>query len=144
MTAVSAIWAYAFGALGLVALVPVVWAIADVLRRPRWQIGAGRKVLWTILMGVGWFLFWPLAAFYSIFYLVALRRRFPPIAPSLPTATWDPYGPGAGGRPPDLPAAGWFTDPSGQPGERWWDGRGWTGLVRPPTAGPPELGQPQG
>ena len=29
------------------------------------------------------------------------------------------------------PAPGWYTDPYGQPVERWWDGRQWTGSVRP-------------
>ena len=27
---------------------------------------------------------------------------------------------------PTVPAAGWYTDPSGQPGQRWWDGTSWT------------------
>ena len=72
-----------------------------------------------------------LALFYAILYLAVLRKRFPPVAASLPVATWDPYGPAAADRPPPLPAAAWFTDPSGRPGERWWDGRGWTDLVRP-------------
>ncbi|GAA4675980.1 DUF2510 domain-containing protein [Frondihabitans cladoniiphilus] len=30
---------------------------------------------------------------------------------------------------------GWFPDPSGTPGLRWWDGTTWTGLTAPP--GPP-------
>jgi hypothetical protein len=30
---------------------------------------------------------------------------------------------------------GWYPDPSGQPGNRWWDGAAWTQHVNPP-AGP--------
>lgn len=29
---------------------------------------------------------------------------------------------------------GWYPDPSGQHGTRWWDGAGWTQHVGPPTA----------
>jgi hypothetical protein len=34
------------------------------------------------------------------------------------------------------PAAGWYPDPAGQSGQRWWDGLGWTEYVRatPPSA----------
>lgn len=31
---------------------------------------------------------------------------------------------------PTVPPAGWYTDPSGQPGERWWDGTNWTEQTR--------------
>jgi hypothetical protein len=31
---------------------------------------------------------------------------------------------------PTVPPAGWYTDPSGQPGERWWDGANWTQQTR--------------
>lgn len=42
-----------------------------------------------------------------------------------------------------VPPAGWYTDPSGQPGERWWDGTKWIDATRPvpvqqPTIAPPE------
>lgn len=30
-----------------------------------------------------------------------------------------------------LPQAGWYRDPSGVPGERYWDGQSWTGGTRP-------------
>ncbi|GAA4267884.1 DUF2510 domain-containing protein [Frondihabitans peucedani] len=29
---------------------------------------------------------------------------------------------------------GWYDDPSGAPGSRWWDGTAWTGLTAPPVA----------
>jgi hypothetical protein len=31
-----------------------------------------------------------------------------------------------------LPQPGWYPNPSGDPGYRWWDGRGWTEHVRGP------------
>lgn len=31
-----------------------------------------------------------------------------------------------------LPQPGWYPNPSGEPGYRWWDGRGWTEHVRGP------------
>lgn len=30
-----------------------------------------------------------------------------------------------------LPPAGWYPDPTGAPGTRWWDGAAWSGHVRP-------------
>jgi hypothetical protein len=32
--------------------------------------------------------------------------------------------------PPTPPPAGWYPDPSGEHGNRWWDGRQWTGHVQ--------------
>ena len=33
--------------------------------------------------------------------------------------------------PESLPAAGWYHDPAGGTGTRWWDGKGWSNHVRP-------------
>ena len=30
--------------------------------------------------------------------------------------------------------SGWYPDPSGAPGSRWWDGRAWTDTVGPPLS----------
>jgi hypothetical protein len=41
------------------------------------------------------------------------------------------------------PIAGWYRDPLGGPGHRWWDGSAWTGhfladeVAAPPSAHPP-------
>lgn len=43
---------------------------------------------------------------------------------------------------PTLAPAGWYTDPSGQPGERWWDGASWSAMTRPtpqPVEQPPAV-----
>jgi uncharacterized protein YxjI len=43
------------------------------------------------------------------------------------------------------PPAGWYPDPAGTPGTRWWDGRAWTEHLRqaappPPPSGPQATG----
>jgi hypothetical protein len=131
MTLPAGNWILALGGLALVSLVPIVWAIVDVLRRPTWQFPTSRKVLWVITLAVGWLLLWPMALVSAVLYLMVFRKRFPVVAAKPSMATWDPYAPTGGGQPPSLPPAGWYPDPSGQPGERWWDGRGWSEHVRP-------------
>ena len=44
----------------------------------------------------------------------------------------------AGSPSPDVvrqPGAGWYADPAGDTGKRWWDGQRWTERVRAPSAG---------
>lgn len=121
-------WLLVLGALALVSLVPIVWAIVDVLRRPVWQFPNGRKVLWVITLVVGWLVLWPMALLSSLLYLVVVRRRIPTVAaaPQIYSAVPSPPPP----PPSSLPPAGWYPDPSGRPGERWWDGRGWSDHIR--------------
>ena len=132
MTLHASGWLIVLGAAALVSLVPIVWAIVDVVRRPPWQFSTGRKVLWVGTLAVGFLIgLWPVALLSALLYLFVFRKRLPVMTPGAPMATWDPYAASAGGRPPPLPPAGWYADPSGQPGERWWDGRGWSEHVRP-------------
>ena len=42
------------------------------------------------------------------------------------------------------PAAGWYTDPAGTGGVRWWDGYRWTGNIHPPAGYPPTGYPPTG
>lgn len=119
-------WWLAYGAVGLAALVPIVWAVVDVLRRPAWQYPPWRKVMWTGTLVLGWVVLWPLALAVSLVHLLVVRRHLPaPAAAPVPQAPVPPPPP-----PSSLPPAGWYPDPSGLPGERWWDGRGWSPHVR--------------
>ena len=51
---------------------------------------------------------------------------------------------------PPLPAAGWYPDPDGGPGQRYWDGSAWAAAAssyeqptyQQPTYGQPTYGQP--
>lgn len=142
--AVSDTFLVVFGIVAILALVPIIWSIVDVVRRPAWQFTTARKAIWVATLVVGWLVLWPLALISSLFYLLVIRRRIPPAAAAVPApsaAVWDPFG-AAGERPPPLPAAGWYPDPAGQPAERWWDGRGWTDLLRGPSGGPGPSGRP--
>jgi len=84
--------------VALASLVPVIWAIVDVARRPSWQFSTGRKVLWAVSLGFGWLILWPVALVTSIVYLSVLRRRFPPQGPQNPPG--GPYGGGTYGGGP--------------------------------------------
>ena len=65
-------------------------------------------------------------------------------------------GPGTGGVPPQgggaaesgtgdrAPAAGWYPDPQGAGGQRWWDGTTWTEHVHPPAGAAPGGAQQHG
>jgi hypothetical protein len=134
--AVSATWVDVALALRLAALVVAGWAVVDVVRRPRWQFSPGRKVLWAATLLGGWMLgVWPLTLATSIVYLAVLRRHLP--ARALPAEGLSPASspmPGSDPAEPARPAAplapaGWYPDPGG-PGERWWDGVGWSPHVR--------------
>lgn len=126
ITGVSTSVLAVFGVLALLALVPIIWAIVDVVRRPAWQFSPVRKVLWIVTLVVGWVILWPIALISAVLYLTIYRRRLSvPMAP-LPMATWDPYAGEAGERPSRFPPAGWYPDPGGGPYRRWWDGRGWS------------------
>ncbi len=142
MPHVSGGWLTVLVVVALLSLIPVIWAVVDVLRRPAWQFSPGRKALWAITLGVGWLIgLYPLVVVSSVLYLAVLRRRLPsPVAVPPPPVTKSPAQaqPGvpaplvvAPVRPADLPPAAWYPDPSGAEGERWWDGLGWTAHQRP-------------
>ncbi len=122
-------WLLVAGLLGLVALVPIVWAVVDVLRRPTWQYPTSRKVLWVATLVVGWVVLWPLALLVALLHLLVVRKRLPP--PTAPAvAQHGQVSPQPSVPPAAVPPAGWYPDPSGFSKERWWDGRGWSPHVR--------------
>jgi Protein of unknown function (DUF2510) len=98
-------WVAIYVVVWLASLIPVVWAIVDVTRRPPWQFSGVRKVMWALTLGLGWFFLWPLALVSAVWYLSVLRRRFPPTAaqPRNPIVghrygwpgSYGPYGGGA-------------------------------------------------
>lgn len=100
-------WVAVYVVAWLASLIPVVWAIVDVTRRPPWQFSVSRKVMWAVTLGLGWFFLWPLALVSAVWYLSVLRRRFPPAAaqPRNPMVghrygwpgSYGPYGGGAYG-----------------------------------------------
>ncbi|MGH9091745.1 MAG: hypothetical protein ACRDZR_10275, partial [Acidimicrobiales bacterium] len=65
-------WWLVVVALGLAALVPIVWALVDVLRRPAWQYPPSRKVLWAATLVLGWVVLWPLALAVALVHLLVV------------------------------------------------------------------------
>jgi hypothetical protein len=122
-------WWLAIGILGLLALVPIVWAVVDVVRRPPWQYPTSRKVLWVATLVVGWVVLWPLALTVALVHLLVVRKRLPPPGPA-PAGPQIPIPPQPPIPAPPSPPAGWYPDPSGFSKERWWDGKGWSPHVR--------------
>jgi hypothetical protein len=134
-------WLSVVFALAMASLIPVIWAIVDVARRPSSQFSTGRKVLWAVSLGFGWLILWPVALVSSIVYLAVLRRRFPPQSPPFPPGGYGgggyggsqgygagPYGGGYGG------SQGYGAGPYG----------GSQGYGGGPQGGGPQGGGPQG
>jgi hypothetical protein len=50
--------------------------------------------------------------------------------------------PSGSGQPETMPQAGWYRDPAGGAGHRWWDGSVWTGHFLADRAPAPEGSSP--
>ncbi|MDP7703778.1 MULTISPECIES: DUF2510 domain-containing protein [unclassified Mycobacterium] len=59
----------------------------------------------------------------------AMTGQQQPIAQQQPAWSQQP----AGAVPARTTPAGWYPDPSGQPGQRYWDGGTWTAFTHPPA-----------
>lgn len=79
-----------------------------------------------------------LAGWWSVLSLLAMNwaalisnwtaiRQVRKLAAQPATAGYAPTAPVPAGPPP-----GWYRDPSG-PGQRYWDGAGWTSWIHPPS-----------
>ena len=64
----------------------------------------------------------------------------PPLSEN--TQVVSPYG----NPPPAVPGAGWYADPSGQPGHRYWNGEQWTDhrQAAAPISAPPVAAEEEG
>lgn len=131
------------GALTVASLVLFVVALVDVVRRPDWQwkLAGQEKILWIILLClVNVFGIVPLIYWFSI------RKKLVAVEAAAASGQY-PSGYLAGGgfvpgpyvAPPAAWPPGWYPDPAGGGGRRWWSGQGWTEHHRPgePAGGSP-------
>jgi hypothetical protein len=104
------------------------------------EAGRARKILWLLLV-----ILVNLLAIPSLIYWFNIRKRLKDVESA---AALGHFGPGhmtyAGWEPVQNPnvsvgiaPAGWYPDPSGQPGSRWWDGTQWTGHTSETGSAPP-------
>ena len=112
-------------------LVMTVVALVDIVKRPEWQwkLAGQEKVLWLLLV-----ILINILAIPSLIYWFNIRRNLKVVESA---AALGHFGPGhmtySGWEPIPNPGvsfgvapAGWYPDPSGQRGSRWWDGTQWT------------------
>lgn len=123
----------------------VVKALVDILWRPRapWAGIRHKRALWASLviapLATGVVFFSPLiilSVFFSLFYLVVIRRKLKKVvwtpASAVPQALQDD-GPASAGWYPDpgtkLPYAVAYWSAGGWSDRRWWNGRRWKGTA---------------
>ena len=110
----------------------VFWIVAlvDCVRRPEavYRVAGTEKVTWVLIVALaGWIgglVYW----FSQRARLEAIERSG--VAAYAPTYVAPHPGYTAG---PTAAPPGWYSDPQGGRGFRWWDGRTWTGHTSPPT-----------
>ncbi len=137
-------WLSVVFALAMASLIPVIWAIVDVARRPSSQFSTGRKVLWAVSLGFGWLILWPVALVSSIVYLAVLRRRLPPQSPPFPPGGYGGGGYGGSQGYGAGPYGGGYGDSQGYGAGPYGGGYGGGPQGGGPQGGGPQGGNPQG
>ena len=115
-----------YGIVIVGSLVMLVVALVDIVRRPDWQwkLAGQEKILWILLV-----ILVNILAIPALIYWFSIRKKLIAVQNA---AAAGQFGPGhvtySGWEPtpPPLVPLGWYPDPSGQRGLRWWDGTRWT------------------
>lgn len=106
-----------FFLFGIAPLAIGVIALVDATRRPddEWVRASQNKVLWVVLIAVG-FLLCAIGLVIDLVYLLSIR---PQLDRASPAASAVPAGSAA-------PQPGWYPDPYARHEQRWFDGFRWT------------------
>ncbi len=114
-----------YGVAIIGSIVMLIVALVDIVRRPDWQWKLARqeKVLWILLVILVNFLAIP-----SLIYWFVIRKKLIAVQNAAASGAFGPghltYS-GWEPAPPQMPPFGWYPDPGGQRGLRWWDGVRW-------------------
>ncbi len=128
----------AFFALAIGAFVFEIFCIVDIARRPDWQwkMTGSEKLLWLLLIILVNFLAIP-----SFIYWFSVRPKMVAVerdakAGRLGPGWLTPSGWIPGPFLPAGPVPGWYPDPGGGGGLRYWDGTRWGAETAARPAGP--------
>jgi hypothetical protein len=107
----------------LVLLLVSFVGLIDAIRHPEWayEQAGQKKARWILLILVSWVI--------ALGWIVAIGFLFGP-----GRSVRREHRAGKREETPASVAAGWYPDPSGSGGTRYWDGSTWTAQTRPTTA----------